>query len=113
MTSGQWIGLIGGIAGGLIGVAGGIVGTYFSIKNTRGPKERQFMVQQAATIWVVLTTLALVNVLCFVFARKIYWYVYGVSMAVFFVALTPWILWSNKRQQLIAQSEAAEKINAP
>jgi len=33
-------GLIGGIIGGIIGVAGGIIGTYFSIKNTNGPKER-------------------------------------------------------------------------
>ena len=36
-------GLIGGIAGGVIGIAGGLVGTYFSIKNTRGPRERAFV----------------------------------------------------------------------
>lgn len=37
-------GTVGGIIGGIIGLAGGAVGTYASIKNTGGPRERQFMV---------------------------------------------------------------------
>ena len=46
------LGLIGGIAGSLIGVAGGLIGTYFSIKNTNGPRERSFVIRSAIACWV-------------------------------------------------------------
>ena len=39
---------IGAIAGAVIGLAGGAVGTWFSIRNTNGPRERAFMVKAAA-----------------------------------------------------------------
>jgi uncharacterized membrane protein YfcA len=45
------LGLVGGIAGGVLGVMGGIVGTYFSIKNTNGPKERAFAIRAAILCW--------------------------------------------------------------
>ncbi len=44
-------GWIGGIAGGIIGLAGGVVGTYFSVKNTKGPRERSFMIKSAVVCW--------------------------------------------------------------
>ena len=47
-------GWIGGIAGGVLGLLGGLVGTYFSIKNTNGPRERAFMVKAAAVCWVAI-----------------------------------------------------------
>ena len=37
---------------GIIGLIGGAVGTYASIKNTGGPRERQFMARAAAAIWI-------------------------------------------------------------
>ena len=49
---GSMVGLVGGIAGGVVGVMGGIVGTYFSIKNTKGPKERAFAIRAAALCWL-------------------------------------------------------------
>jgi uncharacterized membrane protein YfcA len=49
------VGLIGGIAGGVVGVFGGAVGTYFSIKNTRGRRERAFVVRMATFTWVAVT----------------------------------------------------------
>lgn len=49
---GRLVGLIGGIVGGIIGVMGGIVGTYFSIKNTHGPKEKAFAIRAAALGWL-------------------------------------------------------------
>jgi hypothetical protein len=49
---GSMVGLVGGIAGGVVGVMGGIAGTYFSIKNTKGPKERAFAIQAAALCWL-------------------------------------------------------------
>lgn len=45
-------GLIGGIIGCIIGVAGGIIGTYFSIRNTGGPKEKAFMIKASIIIWI-------------------------------------------------------------
>jgi len=47
-------GTIGAIAGSVIGIFGGIVGTYFSIKNTNGPKERSFVVKASAFTWVAV-----------------------------------------------------------
>ncbi len=44
-------GLIGGIVGGIIGVAGGMIGTYFSIRNTKGPKERSVMVKASVIFY--------------------------------------------------------------
>jgi hypothetical protein len=45
-------GLAGGLVGPLMGVAGGLIGTYFSIKNTTGPRERTFMIRSAVVCWV-------------------------------------------------------------
>ena len=48
--------LVAGIAVGCgLGLLGGVIGTYFSIKNTSGPAERQFMVRTAMVTWVVVT----------------------------------------------------------
>ncbi len=55
-------GLIGAIIGGVIGLAGGIIGTYFSIKNTDGPKERSFMIKASLIFWslgIIFVTLLL------------------------------------------------------
>jgi hypothetical protein len=35
------------IVGSIVGLAGGVIGTYFSIKNTKGPRERAFTVKSA------------------------------------------------------------------
>jgi hypothetical protein len=43
---------VGGIVGSLLGVAGGLIGTYFSIKNTNGPRERAFMIRSAILCWI-------------------------------------------------------------
>jgi hypothetical protein len=47
-------GIIGAIAGSVIGIFGGIVGTYFSIRNTNGPKERSFVIKASAMTWVAV-----------------------------------------------------------
>jgi len=44
--------LVGGIVGSVGGVLGGLVGTYFSLKNTNGPKERAFMIWAAVLCWL-------------------------------------------------------------
>jgi Ca2+/Na+ antiporter len=48
-TIGIWAG---GILGGVIGVMGGVIGTYFTIKNTKGPRERAFVVKGSIVCWL-------------------------------------------------------------
>ena len=44
------LGFVGGIIGGALGVLGGAIGTYFSIKNTSGPRERAFLIRISIVI---------------------------------------------------------------
>ena len=91
-------GLIGGIIGGTLGLAGGAIGTYASIKNTAGPRERQFMVRTAVAAWVLIT---LFLVLLFVLPnpyRFLIWIPYGVALPLAIVAL-------NRKQQAIRSEE--------
>ena len=57
-------GLVGGIVGAIIGVIGGLIGTYFSIKNTKGPRERTFVVKMSIVCWILV--LAFVFAMCLV-----------------------------------------------
>ena len=52
MSPGQLGGLIGGLVGVVLGLVGGGIGTYFSIRNTNGPRERRFMVRVAVVAWI-------------------------------------------------------------
>ena len=91
-------GIVGGIIGGIIGLAGGAVGTYASIKNTQGPRERQFMVRVSIAAWVGIT---LFLVLLFVLPspyRWIIWIPYGVALPLAIVSL-------NRKQQAIRSDE--------
>jgi hypothetical protein len=93
-------GVVGAIIGGVLGLLGGAVGTYFSIKNTSGPRERAFMIRAAIVAWVVITA--------FVFGlfalpqpfNLLLWVPYG-------IALPMGILWCNRRQRRIRTEEAA------
>ena len=58
------MGIIGGIIGSIIGLIGGIIGTYFSIKNTNGPKEKAFMIKISILGWIgIIVFLALMLLL--------------------------------------------------
>ncbi len=48
---GQTMGVVGGSIGALLGIMGGAIGTYFSIKNTNGPKERQLVIRFSVILW--------------------------------------------------------------
>lgn len=99
MTTGQLAGGIGGIAGGLIGLAGGIIGTYFSIRNTQGPRERAFMVRSALVCWVaILAFLALLFSIPDPY-RGFLWIPYGILLPLA-------IIYGNRRQQAIRSEEA-------
>jgi hypothetical protein len=93
-------GVIGGIVGGVLGVSGGLVGTYFSIKNTAGPRERAFMIQVAGVTWVVITLF----VIGLLVLPRPYNFLLWVPYA---IALPLGILWCNRRQRAIRAEEAA------
>lgn len=91
-----WIGVI---VGGVIGVAGGLMGTYFSIRNTRGPAERAFMIKSALMVWAVLLIflglmLALPNPY-----RWFLWIPYSILLPL-------GIIFGNRRQRAIRQKES-------
>lgn len=89
---------VGGIIGSVIGILGGVVGTYFSIKNTNGPRERRFMIRAALVAWFVLGLTAVAMLLspewrAWAWAPLCALVVVGVPLG-------------NRRQQMIRQAEA-------
>jgi low temperature requirement protein LtrA len=92
------LGMVGGTVGGIFGLVGGAVGTYASIKNTRGPRERQFMVLAAIAAWVGVS---LFLVLLFVLPspyRWLIWIPYAVVLPLAIVSL-------NRKQREIRSEE--------
>jgi hypothetical protein len=91
--------LIGGIAGSLIGAAGGLIGTYFSVKNTNGPRERAFMVRAAIVCWVGVSVL-MAGVVLLPQARLWFWIPYCILLPV-------GIRYGNRKQTAIRRKEQA------
>lgn len=56
------LGIIGGIIGSIIGLTGGIIGTYFSIKRTSSPAERNFVIKCSIGVWAAVLIVAALNV---------------------------------------------------
>jgi Ca2+/Na+ antiporter len=105
MTGNQWA-WIGGIAGSAIGLAGGIVGTYFSIRNTQGPRERSFMIKFAIVAWVfMLVFLALLFALPNPF-RWLLWIPYAVFLPMA-------IRYGNLKQQALRNEESQQQAFRP
>ncbi len=95
-------GWIGGIVGVLLGLAGGIVGTYFGIRNTNGPRERSFMIKSAVVCWgAILVFLVLVLALPGPY-RWFMWLPYSILLPL-------GIVYGNRRQQAIRQEESQHK----
>jgi hypothetical protein len=94
-------GLIGGIVGGAVGTLGGLVGTYFSIKNTTGPRERRFMIRVAVVAWITVSAFVAGLLLLPIPYNFLLWIPYG-------IALPFGIVWCNRRQQHIRGEEAAD-----
>lgn len=95
-------GTIGGIIGGLGGLAGGIIGTYFSIKNTNGPKERAFMIKACIIGWIgILVFLGLMYALPNPY-RYFLWIPYGILLPIAIVT-------GNRKQQRIRQEESQNR----
>lgn len=92
-------GTIGGIIGGICGLAGGVVGTYFSIKNTIGPRERAFMIKASVVGWVgILLFLGLMFALPDPY-RYFLWVPYGILLPLA-------IITGNRTQKRIREEES-------
>lgn len=99
MDTGALWGWIGAIVGGVIGLAGAIVGTYFSIKNTKGPRERSFVIKAAAVGWIAgLLFLGLLFGLPDPY-RWFMWIPYS-------IVLPLGIIYGNRKLQAIRQDES-------
>ena len=104
MNSGMIGGIIGGVVGSLIGLAGGIIGTYFSIKNTNGPRERAFMIRASVVCWVaILLFLALLFALPNPY-RWFMWIPYGIFLPLGIVHI-------SRKQQRIRQEESQNQAS--
>ncbi|MFH0909402.1 MAG: hypothetical protein V1929_11630 [bacterium] len=96
-------GLIGGIAGSVLGIAGGILGTWYSIKNTKGPRERVFMIKSAVVGWgALLVFLALL----FALPNPYRWFMW----IPYAILLPLGIVYGNKTQQRIRGEESQNRI---
>ena len=98
-------GWFGGIAGGLVGTLGGAVGTYFSIRNTAGPRERAFVVRASVLCWVAVV---LFLITLFVAPRPYAWLLWVPYSLLLPLGILAW----NRRQAIIRSEEAlhAEQV---
>jgi hypothetical protein len=96
-------GYIGAIVGCILGLAGGIIGTYFSIKNTNGPKERTFMIKASAVVWIAVGILMALLFLLPNPYRWLMWIPYA-------ILLPTGIIYGNKRQKQIRLDESKSKL---
>jgi drug/metabolite transporter (DMT)-like permease len=95
-------GMIGGVAGGVIGIVGGLIGTFFSIKNTSGPRERALTIRASIICWIaVLAFLALFFLVPSPW-NLLLWLPYGVLLP---LGIIRW----NKAQQRIREEESQNK----
>ncbi len=103
--------LSGAVLGPIIGVLGGLFGSWMSVKHTKSPRERQFMLKTTLLIWTELIVLLSVLGLLLILARrdivpkKVFWTVFAVAMTAHFVLLVPAIIWVNRRQRRIQKEE--------
>jgi hypothetical protein len=98
-TLGRTIGWVGGILGTLLGILGGAIGVYFSVKNTKGPRERSFVIRTSI--------LCLVGVVTFGLGMWLIPSPYKIGLiAVYVVALLVAIRHWNKKQAAIRAEES-------
>jgi hypothetical protein len=93
-------GMVGGLLGGLGGLAGGAIGTYFSIRNTSSPRERQFMIRVSVVAWIAIT-IFLAGL--FLLPKPYAWLLW----IPYPIALILAIRWCNRRQMQIRAEDAA------
>ena len=100
----DWLGgMAGGILGATLGLGGGAFGTYCSIRNTRTPAERRFMIRYSVVIWLTVLSLVLLPVALSQFGLIPVWLQWAL-FGLFFVLLVPSIVWANRHQAVLRGS---------
>ena len=99
----QTLGFWGGVLGAAIGVLGGVIGTWFSIKNTRGPRERAFVVKASVICWMLIAAFLLGMWLIPHPHRHWLWLPYAIFLPL-------GIFSCNRRQAKIRQGESGHGI---
>lgn len=95
----EMFGLVGGLFGSIIGIIGGATATYYSIKTTKGPKEKSYMIKLALSCWLILASLIAISIFFIPIQYKSYYSILYMLM----LFLT--IKYGNKKQQEIRESE--------
>lgn len=82
-------------------IIGGIIGTYFSIKNTKSPRERAFVVKSSIVCWVF--------VLAFILGMALLPGVYKLWLVPFYVGSLLFGIRSWNRKQAQIRSEESNR----
>ena len=108
-------GLAGSILGPLIGLLGGAFGIWISIRNTRSPRERRFMIRQS---WISAASLVLfaAALSSFIFLGRplaashpvIFGCALGLSVAGYWTGMVIWMVRSNRRQWQIRVEDGTD-----
>jgi len=98
---GSWIGIVGGIVGCAAGLAGGLCGTWFSIRNTRGPLERSFIIKTSVVGWVLIAAFLGAMLALPAPQRFFLWIPYA-------IVLPLGIMWINRRQAELRRSDCCD-----
>lgn len=91
--------LIGAVGGSALGVLGGVAGTYFTIRNTNGPRERAFVVRGTIVLWLALAAFGAALWVTPMPYRALLWLPYAVALP---LAILAW----NRWQETIRREEA-------
>jgi len=81
-----------------LGLSGGAIGTYFSIKNTSGPRERAFMIRVSIVTWIAVSIFVAALILLPMPYNWLLWIPYGIALP---LTIIRW----NKRQMEIRNEE--------
>lgn len=95
------LGIVFSILGGAMGLLGGVVGAYLAIRNTRGPRERAFVVKASMICSVPVAAFVAAMLFIPTWHKHLLWIPYA--------ALLVWgiRIW-NKRQFGIRNEESAD-----
>lgn len=91
----------GGLLGGAVGVLGGALGTYAGVKNTRGPRERAFVIRAAVLCWALVLAFVLGLLLIPGWYKHLLWIPYVVLLV---LGIRSW----NRAQLRIRREESGE-----
>src|SRR5262245_32992477 len=100
MNDNAWIWAV-AILGSAIGVAGGVLGTYFSVRNTKGPRERSLMIRAAVACWLLVLAFAAGILLIPGWYRHL-------LVVPYVIVLVLGIRWCNREQARIRKEESGE-----